>query len=111
MEGDRPEKLNFVGEECKPGVDRAEWHGGPFTVIEYRYAPGSEFPEHQHDSAQLTTIISGEIVFLLDGREHRLGTGETFFIPGGVPHGAFVPADSPEVVSVNVFHPRRKEHP
>jgi len=107
----RAEKLDLIEEACKPGVKRAHWHGGPFTVIKYVYAPGSEFPEHSHDEDQVTVVVSGNIVFDVSGEKVELMPGETAYIPGGAPHSASVPKGGETVVSINVFHPPRKEHP
>lgn len=104
------QKLDFEEVESRPGVYRAEWHGGPFTVVRYRYAPGSVFPSHSHDSSQLTVVLSGRIRFEVDGQEHEVARGESLFIPGGASHSAAVAGDA-EVVSINIFHPPRKEHP
>ena len=85
--------------------------GGPFTVIKYVYAPGSKFPEHSHEADQVTVVVSGNIVFNVSGDHVELGPGETAYLPGGSPHSASVPEDGEPVVSINVFHPPRKDHP
>lgn len=105
------QKINFIDEPSRPGVDRADWHGGPFTVVRYSYAPGSVFPAHNHDSAQVTVLLSGRIIFEVEGDQFVLDPGETFYIPGGASHSARVPEGGDRAVSINIFHPPRKDHP
>jgi len=107
----RTEKLVFEDEVALPGVMRALWHGGPFTVVRYTYAPGSTFPSHQHESAQVTVVMTGRICFQAEGEDFALDAGEAIYIPPNAAHGAFVPPDSEPVLSFNVFHPPRKENP
>lgn len=110
MELETAQKLTFREDEGKPGVLRAVWDGGPFTVVRYHYAAGSSFPVHRHDAAQITIVISGAIVFHVSGSDSEVGQGEAFYIPGGLPHSADVPAAGP-ALSLNIFHPPRKDHP
>jgi len=111
VKSEQAQKLRFVEEAVGPGVERGVWHAGPFTVVRYRYAPGAVFPPHQHEAAQLTVILAGRIRFSVDGHALELAFGETLYIPGGALHSAEVPKDSEPVVSLNVFHPPRKDHP
>ena len=111
MVSDMARILKFADEECKPDVERAVWDGGPFTVVRYRYQPGACFPSHHHDNAQITIVLSGRIRFHIEGEEFALGPGEAIYIPAGVPHFAEVDQASEPVLSLNVFHPPRKEHP
>ena len=108
---ERAQKIAFNNEPGRPGVLRADWHGGPFTIVQYTYYPGAVFPSHHHDPAQVTVILSGRIIFEIEGEAFTLDPGECLFVPGGVPHSARVPEDRGPVVSINVFHPPRKEHP
>ena len=111
MSGHKAQKLNFVDEVIKPGVKRADWHGGPFTAVRYTYEPGAVFPSHSHEAAQITIVLAGQIKFSVDNVEFSLDSGESIYIPGNVSHGAEVPSESEPVVSINIFHPPRKEHP
>jgi len=111
QEGEKARKLVFREDDCRPGVDRGVWDGGPFTVVRYQYAPGSIFPAHDHASSQITVVLSGRIEFEVEGNSIALGPGESVFIPGGASHSARVPDHGDAVVSINIFHPPRKEHP
>lgn len=48
-----------------------------------------EFPAHQHESEQITHVLEGELFFVVDGIEYRVGAGEVIAIPSQVPHAAF----------------------
>jgi quercetin dioxygenase-like cupin family protein len=111
MRDQKARRLYFTKDDCIPGVERGVWDAGPFTVVRYEYAPGSAFPVHHHQSAQITVVLSGRIDFHFEGEDISLAAGESLYVPGGVPHAAEVPGDGPGVVSLNIFHPPRKDHP
>jgi putative monooxygenase len=48
--------------------------------------PGSAIPEHYHNCEESVIVIEGEATAVIDGAEHRLGPGDTSWIPAGVPH-------------------------
>jgi AraC-like DNA-binding protein len=45
-----------------------------------------EYPLHTHDEWSLLLIDAGEVVYRLDGREHRAPTATLTILPPGVPH-------------------------
>lgn len=47
------------------------------------------FPAHRHESEQITHVLEGELFFIVDGIEYRVGAGEVIAIPSQVPHAAF----------------------
>ncbi len=49
----------------------------------------AEIPEHSHE-AQWGVILGGEIVLTTDGETRVLRRGDTYFIPKGVKHSAFI---------------------
>ena len=50
--------------------------------------PGTRFPRHAHPSEQITHVLEGELVFLLDGCDAAIvvGAGEAIAIPADLPH-------------------------
>lgn len=50
--------------------------------------PHTHFPRHAHASEQITHVLEGELVFVLDGWEAAIvvGAGAAIAIPGNVPH-------------------------
>jgi len=111
MNSKKTQKLIFRDEEAKPGVQRGVWHGGPFTVVRYKYVPGAIFPSHSHEASQLTIVLKGTIEFLVGNDKFRVEAGETIYIPSNLPHGAKVPEGDESVDSINIFYPKREEHP
>jgi unsaturated pyranuronate lyase len=101
----------FEDEEAKPGVQRGVWHGGPFTVVQYKYVPGAIFPSHSHESSQLTIVLKGTIEFSVGKDKLTVQAGETIYLPSNQPHGAQIPKEGEPVDSINIFYPKREEHP
>lgn len=65
---------------------RSAKDGGTFE-FELEMAAGVEGPPaHSHPDPEHVEVTSGECVFWLDGKEHRLGAGDRLVIPPGVSH-------------------------
>jgi quercetin dioxygenase-like cupin family protein len=108
---DEVRRIAWDGEdfvEVRPGVFGATVHTPQLTATLYRYGRGSRWEEHQHPQDQITTVLHGEIDFVVGGDPIRVREGETVTIPGGTPHGATVP-ESRDALSLNVFN--RREAP
>lgn len=90
--------------EVRPGIWGATVHTPQLTVTYYRYEPGSSWEEHQHPEDQVTSVIAGEIDFIVGGRPVHLTAGQLAALPGGVPHSATVGAG--EVRTLNVYTSR-----
>jgi len=52
----------------------------------FELEPGTCFPEHSHESEQITLVLSGELVFAIGDDEVVVGPLEAIAIPGNVPH-------------------------
>lgn len=65
----------------------AEDSGGELVRMESYSPPGPFEPVHVHPE-QLSTaeVLSGSLLFLVDGKEVRLGAGSRLEIPAGTPH-------------------------
>lgn len=87
--------------EVRPGIFGATVHTPQLTATLYRYEPGSTWEEHQHPQDQITTVLEGEIDFVVAGRAVRLRAGQTATLPGGTLHSASTP--EPGAVTLNVF--------
>jgi quercetin dioxygenase-like cupin family protein len=87
--------------EVRPGIWGATVHTPQLTATLYRYAPGSTWEEHQHPQDQMTTVLEGEIDFVVDGTPVHLVTGQLATLPGGTPHSASTPPAG--AVTLNVF--------
>jgi quercetin dioxygenase-like cupin family protein len=92
--------------EARPGIFGATVHTPQLTAILYRYAPGSSWEEHQHPQDQITTVLEGEIDFIVAGEPVHMVAGQLATLPGGTPHSATVPAAG--AVTLNVLTLREK---
>jgi len=66
---------------------------------------GAYFPEHSHQSEQITFVLSGHLVFEIGGEEVVVGPREAIAISGDIPH-AVRSVDS--VVAVDAWSPPRE---
>ncbi len=104
------DELNPV--EQFPGVIRRTLVSGEnLTLVEVRLAPGAEVPEHTHPHEQAGHVASGRVHFRIGdpaagGFERELGPGDSYLIPGGLPH-AVRAIDAATLVEV--FSPVREE--
>jgi quercetin dioxygenase-like cupin family protein len=81
------------GETLHPNVGetltcvRSARDGGRFEY-EVTLAPGADDspPPHAHDSDEEVEVISGTLVFIVNGQEQRLTAGSRFVIPAGQFH-------------------------
>lgn len=91
--------------QVRPGIWGATYHTPQLTVTYYRYEAGSSWEEHQHPEDQITSVIEGEIDFVVAGEPVHLKAGELAALPGGVPHSATV--GDGEVRTLNVYTSRQ----
>jgi quercetin dioxygenase-like cupin family protein len=76
-----------------------------FAVVDLE--PNRVVPEHSHANEQLGLVLRGAITMTIAGEARRLGVGDTYVIPGGVPHGAETGPEGASVV--DVFNPIRED--
>jgi quercetin dioxygenase-like cupin family protein len=69
--------------------------------------PNMAVPEHRHDNEQLGFVLRGEITMTIAGDSYICQTGDTYTIPGNVPHSAVSGPDGCSVV--DVFSPVRAD--
>ena len=78
--------------------------GEQMTMARIFLKKGCLVPTHNHESEQLTTVFTGALKFLLDGREVVVRGGETLLIPAFMHHSAEAIEDTDEM---DVFAPIR----
>jgi quercetin dioxygenase-like cupin family protein len=72
----------------------AEQTGGSYLLFEDRMERGKVTPLHLHPEADETMyLLEGEILFHLDGVEHRVGPGGLAMAPRGTPHAFMVTSE------------------
>jgi quercetin dioxygenase-like cupin family protein len=89
------------------GVHGRVIHGDRQTFSVVELDANSVVPEHSHDQEQLGMCISGSLLFRVGDESRELGPGETWSIPGNVPHEVQVGPDG--AVVIDVFAPTRDD--
>lgn len=57
------------------------------VIVDFYDGPKDEpEPPHSHPHEQVCYVADGEVVFIMDGQETRLGPGDVFLVPSGKPH-------------------------
>ena len=51
-----------------------------------RFEPGAAIAEHFHNCDESVMVLDGEAIAHIDGVAHRVGVGDTSFIPAGIHH-------------------------
>jgi quercetin dioxygenase-like cupin family protein len=94
--------------EMFPGVVRRTLTSGDrSTLVEITLAQGSVVPDHNHPHEQAGYVVSGRVLFVIDGEERELRAGDSYLVPGGAQHRvtALEPA-----VCIDIFSPVREEY-
>jgi quercetin dioxygenase-like cupin family protein len=81
--------------------------GTHITMAVVELAPGSVVPEHRHPNEQLGIVVKGSMVFTIGGEQRELVAGDTYNIPGNVPHE--VVAGPEGAVAIDAFAPVRAD--
>jgi quercetin dioxygenase-like cupin family protein len=88
-----------------PGITRRTNHTAQATVSAYAFEPGAEFPIHTHPEEQITVVLTGTVVFEVEGERHALGPGETYAVAPDLEHGLRAGPEGARFLAVVV--PRR----
>jgi quercetin dioxygenase-like cupin family protein len=70
--------------------------------------PASVVPLHSHLHEQVGVVLEGRVIFRIGDEEKTLGPGDTFCIPGNVPHRVVALDQTAKVL--DVFHPIRDDY-
>ncbi len=82
-------KSDLTPEIIGPGRSRYLAHTDNLMIvmIEMNDGPTSEpDPPHAHPHEQVACVVSGEVLFFMDGKSTRLGPGDLYTVPPNVPH-------------------------
>ena len=94
--------------DALPGIRRKTLSYGAATLMsEFRLKAGSPLPMHEHPQEQTGYLISGRLRLSIGEETREMGPGDSWSIPGGVPHGAETLEDA---VAVEVFSPVREDY-
>lgn len=90
------------------GIDQKTLVHGEHTLLaEFHLQKGSVIPPHSHPNEQTGYLISGHMIFTVDGTRFDARPGDSWCIAAGVEHSAEIREDS---VAVEVFSPVREDY-
>ena len=93
-------------EQINDTIARRFITGDSVTIGRFELKKGGVVPTHAHVNEQLSMVMSGALLFRIDGRETVVKAGEVMQIPGNVPHEVEVLEDA---VAIDVFSPVRQD--
>jgi quercetin dioxygenase-like cupin family protein len=94
--------------EMFPGVSRRTLNSGAnATLVEVSIAAGATVPEHTHPHEQVGYLVSGRLRFVIGDEERVLGPGDSWLVPGDVPH---IVTAIEDCIAIDVFSPVRHEY-
>ncbi len=103
----------YLKEEAKqvemlPGLVRRTLADGPEMMLcEFSFESGVEIPTHTHPHEQVGYVVRGEVRMTIGGQENLLGAGDSYYIPGNLPHSAYTL--SPSLI-IDCFTPPREDY-
>jgi len=91
-----------------PGIRRKTLaHGGSTLLTEFRLDAGAVLPVHDHPQEQTGYLVAGVLRLTIGDETRDMSPGDSWSIPGGVPHGGVALVDT---VAVEVFSPVREDY-
>jgi quercetin dioxygenase-like cupin family protein len=95
--------------EVVPGVHLSQLAAGESMSVQGFYIePDAVVPEHSHHHEQAGYVAAGTLTFVIDGETYPVAAGDSYVVPGDVPHSAENRGDVP-VEGVDVFSPPRTD--
>ena len=82
-------------------------HGDKTLMVEFRLQRGAALPLHSHPHEQIGYLAQGQIQLTIGTEIHEVKAGDSWCIPGNVPHCAEC---LEEAVAVEVFSPVREDY-
>jgi quercetin dioxygenase-like cupin family protein len=94
--------------EMFPGVIRRTLNAGDRTMLcEIELQKGSVVPSHTHPHEQIGYLSRGRLLFRIGDEERELAEGDSWCVPGNVPHVVTALEDS---IAIDIFSPPRDEY-
>ena len=82
-------------------------HGDRMSLHEVTIKKGGVVPLHDHPHEQIGYLSSGRALFTIGNLQREIKQGDSWIIPGGLPHEVTALEDS---VAIDVFSPVREEY-
>jgi quercetin dioxygenase-like cupin family protein len=100
----------MTAEKIREGAERrlGHTHNLMIVVVDFHDGPKQKpDPPHSHPHEQVSYVAEGEILFVTDGEQTRLGPGDVFLVPSGEPHS--IQQLTEHVRLVDCFTPIRED--
>ena len=94
----------------REGAERRLGHTENLMIVLVDFYDGpkdQKDPPHSHPHEQVSYVAAGEILFVMDDRQTRLGPGDVFLVPSGKPHS--IQQLTEHVRLVDCFTPIRED--
>lgn len=105
-------KNNYLGpeQEISPNVFRKISKLNDLMMVILRFENGpmpTADPYHSHPHEQITYVIKGELLFIIEGKEYKLNAGDTITIESNQKHTIQTLSESVELI--DTFSPIRED--
>jgi quercetin dioxygenase-like cupin family protein len=97
---------DIAPEQINAQVARQYITGDRVTIARFELKQGGVVPRHAHENEQVSLVLSGALLFRIDGREITVRGGEAMQIPGNIAHEVEVLEDT---LVMDVFCPIRQD--
>jgi quercetin dioxygenase-like cupin family protein len=97
-------------EQIRKGAERRLGHTDNLMIVVIDFHDGPKDqpdPLHSHPHEQVSYVAEGEIIFVMDDQQTRLGPGDLFLVPPDKPHS--IQQLTEHVRLVDCFTPIRED--
>jgi unsaturated pyranuronate lyase len=98
--------VDVPNEQINSAIERRFITGDSVTIGRFELKQGGVVPPHSHANEQISIVLSGALLFKMEGQETVVRAGEVMQIPGNVVHEVDVIEDT---LVVDVFSPVRQD--
>lgn len=85
---------------------RALGWGEQAMLLQNTFSPGASVPEHAHPHEQISFVLEGSLIVVMQGVTYALNAGDSLLMPSNIPHSATAPDGA---VVIEVFAPPRED--
>jgi len=80
--------------------------GEKVMVIQNTFSPGAGVPQHAHIHEQISYVVEGSLVVIMEGTTYTLNAGDSLLMPSNLRHSASAPISA---VVIEAFAPPRED--
>jgi quercetin dioxygenase-like cupin family protein len=97
-------------QEIREGAERRIGYTNNLMIVVVDFYDGPKDqpdPPHSHPHEQVSYVAEGEVIFVIDGEQARLGPGDVFLVPSERPHS--IQQLTEHVRLIDCFTPLRED--